>query len=76
MLESLTLTESRIAELVAAGWTNDEIAAALCMSPKTIEWNLTKLYRRFGLRSRTGLAALILRTRGGSDAGGSPEPPG
>ena len=53
----LTDVERRIAELVARGRTNHEVAATLHLSPKTVEWNLTKVYRRLGVRSRTELAA-------------------
>ena len=53
----LTDTERTIAGLAARGWTNHEIAAYLHLSPKTVEWNLTKVYRSVGVRSRTELAA-------------------
>jgi ATP/maltotriose-dependent transcriptional regulator MalT len=39
---ALTPTEERVAELVAAGRTNREIADALFMSVHTVEWNLSK----------------------------------
>ena len=53
---TLTPTEQRIADLVAAGQTNPEIAAALYISLKTVEANLTRIYRKLGLRSRVDLA--------------------
>jgi DNA-binding CsgD family transcriptional regulator len=53
---SLTATERRIAGLVAAGQTNPEIAAALYISVKTVEANLTRIYRKLGLRGRVDLA--------------------
>jgi hypothetical protein len=31
------------------------------LSPKTIEWNLSKIYRKLGVRSRTELAAKLAR---------------
>ena len=52
----LTATEQRIAELVAAGKTNREVAAELFVSPKTVEANLSRIYRKLDLRSRTELA--------------------
>jgi DNA-binding CsgD family transcriptional regulator len=52
----LTPTEERVAELVAGGATNQEVAAALFLSLKTVEWNLSRIYRKLGVRSRTELA--------------------
>jgi DNA-binding CsgD family transcriptional regulator len=54
---TLSETERRIVELVAAGRTNGEVAASLHVSAKTVEWNLTKVFRKVGVRSRTELAA-------------------
>jgi DNA-binding CsgD family transcriptional regulator len=53
----LSATEERIAQLVAAGRTNAEVAAELHLSRKTVEWNLSKIYRKLGVRSRAELAA-------------------
>ena len=53
---ALTATEQRIAGLVAAGQTNPQIAAALYISVKTVEANLTRIYRKLGLRGRVDLA--------------------
>ena len=52
----LTATERRIAELVASGHTNPEIAGILYISIKTVEANLTRIYRKLGVRSRVDLA--------------------
>ncbi|WP_333768971.1 AAA family ATPase [Streptomyces sp. IBSBF 2435] len=52
----LTPAEARIAELVRVGATNREVAAELFISVKTVEGTLSRLYRRFGVRSRTALA--------------------
>jgi DNA-binding CsgD family transcriptional regulator len=52
----LTSTERRIAELAAEGRTNREIADRLFLTPKTVEWNLTRVYHKLGVRSRTQLA--------------------
>jgi DNA-binding NarL/FixJ family response regulator len=49
--------ERRIAVLVREGHSNKQIAAALQLSPKTVEWNLSKVYAKLGVRSRTELAA-------------------
>ena len=60
-LRRLNETERRIAELVAKGHTNHEVARRLCFSPKTIEWNLSKVYRKVHVRSRTELAAKLAK---------------
>ncbi len=52
----LTETESRIARLAASGATNREIASRLFLSVKTVEANLSRSYRKLGVRSRIGLA--------------------
>ncbi|HET6868093.1 MAG TPA: AAA family ATPase [Solirubrobacteraceae bacterium] len=56
---ALSATESEIARLVAAGRTNREVADALHLSARTVEWNLSKLYRKLGVRSRTELARAL-----------------
>jgi len=56
VLETLTFGERRVAELVARGWTNKEVASALDLRAKTVEWTLTNIYRKLHLRSRTELA--------------------
>ena len=50
----LSATEERIARLVGTGRTNAEVAARLHLSRKTVEWNLSKIYRKLGVRSRAG----------------------
>ena len=52
-----------MALLVADGLTNREVAAALFLSPKTIEHHLSIIYRKLGLRSRAQLAALLAAER-------------
>jgi DNA-binding NarL/FixJ family response regulator len=52
----LTATERRVAELVASGRSNQAAAAELFMSVKTVEANLTRIYRKLSVRSRTELA--------------------
>jgi DNA-binding CsgD family transcriptional regulator len=53
----LSATEAEIVELVVAGHSNKEVAQAMHLSPKTVEWNLSKIYGRLGVHSRTELAA-------------------
>jgi DNA-binding CsgD family transcriptional regulator len=52
----LTPSERRIAELVAAGKTNKEAAAALFLSVNTVEDVLKQVYRKLEVRSRTELS--------------------
>jgi DNA-binding NarL/FixJ family response regulator len=59
--EDLTDAEERVARLVARGLTNKEIAQALALRPKTVEWRLTNVYRKLELRSRTELALHVTR---------------
>ncbi len=57
----LTGSERRVAELVASGMTNREVAEALFLSEHTVESHLSAAYRKLGVRSRTELAALLAR---------------
>jgi len=58
----LTPSEQKVAELVASGLSNKEIAAQLFVSVYTVEAHLSNVYAKFGIRSRTQLA----RRLGGS----------
>jgi DNA-binding CsgD family transcriptional regulator len=53
----LTAAEQRIAELVAQGRSNKDVAAELVLSVKTVEVTLTRVYEKLGVRSRAELAA-------------------
>ena len=57
----LTPHELQVALIVANGASNREAAAALFLSPKTIEFHLAHIYRKLGVRTRTQLAALASR---------------
>lgn len=52
----LTATERRVAGLVAEGRSNKEVAAELFVSVRAVESNLSKVYAKLGVRSRTELA--------------------
>jgi len=60
-LRSLTAREREVAELVANGKSNHEVARTLLMSAKTVEWNLSKIYRKVHVSSRMELAAKLMR---------------
>jgi DNA-binding CsgD family transcriptional regulator len=61
----LTATERQVAELVAEGRTNHEVAAELFMSLSSVQSHLKRVFGKLGVRSRTELAAAIARGRGG-----------
>ena len=48
-----------MAGAVRRGASNREIAAELYLTPKTIEFHLTQIYRKLGVRSRTQLVAAL-----------------
>ena len=55
-IEGLTPAERRVADLVAAGRTNAEVAAALFLAERTVASHLTHVYAKLGVRSRTELS--------------------
>jgi DNA-binding CsgD family transcriptional regulator len=57
--ESLTPSERRVADLAAEGQSNRDIAQALYVTPKTVEFHLTGVYRKLGISSRAALAAAL-----------------
>lgn len=57
----LTLSERRVARLAATGRTNRDIADELVVTVKAVEWHLSNVYRKLGIRSRRGLAASLGR---------------
>jgi class 3 adenylate cyclase len=70
--QELTATELRVAELAASGLTNREVAAQAYMSPKTVEANLARVYRKLGIHSRAELGARIDSVRAGREPSSPP----
>lgn len=64
--DALTNTERHVAELAAAGLANRQIAQRVFLTPKSVEANLTRAYRKLGIRSRGGIARALQR---GGDPG-------
>jgi DNA-binding CsgD family transcriptional regulator len=69
--ELLTERERDVCALVAGGATNREAAAALHMSPRTVEHHLRMAYRKLGVRSRTEMSGRL-----GRDVDTAGVPPG
>ena len=60
----LSPTEERIAGMAAGGLRNREIGRALFITEKTVEVNLSRIYRKLDIRSRAQLSArLTLREK-------------
>lgn len=59
VLTTLTPQERQIAELLSQGRTTRQTAAALFLSPKTVEYHLRHVYDKLGVNTREGLAAVV-----------------
>ena len=57
--DALTPSELRVARLAAEGRTNNEVAQALFVTPKTIDTHLTRVYSKLGISSRRALAGAL-----------------
>ena len=57
--DDLTQTERRVAELAASGLANRQIGERAFLTTKSVEANLTRVYRKLGIRSRGGLARAL-----------------
>jgi DNA-binding CsgD family transcriptional regulator/tetratricopeptide (TPR) repeat protein len=63
--QALTPSERRVSELAADGLTNREIAQALFISTKTVEFHLRNAYLKLSIRSRRELRAALADAGGG-----------
>ena len=60
--DALTPSELRVARLAAGGRTNNEVAQALFVTPKTVDTHLSHVYAKLGISSRRELAAALAQT--------------
>jgi DNA-binding CsgD family transcriptional regulator len=57
--DDLSAQERQIAQLAEEGLSNPEIGAQLFLSPRTVEWHLSKVFAKLGIRSRRELAEAL-----------------
>jgi len=48
----LSAREAEVLHLVTTGLTNAEVAGKLFLSPRTVDWHLSSIYRKLGFHSR------------------------
>lgn len=60
-MSELTSHEQKILQLLAAGKSNKQIATAVYVSEKTVEFHLAKLYTKSGVRTRIGTIVWALQ---------------
>jgi DNA-binding CsgD family transcriptional regulator len=58
-LDELTPQEAQVARLAADGQTNSEIGAQIFLSPRTVEWHLSKVFGKLGIGSRKELRSAL-----------------
>jgi DNA-binding CsgD family transcriptional regulator len=59
--DGLTVRETEVLRHLAGGMTIRQVAAALCLSPRTVERHITTIYRKIGARGRVDATAYALR---------------
>jgi DNA-binding CsgD family transcriptional regulator len=58
---NLTERQTKIVEMIAAGYTDKQLSSRLGMAPGTLRTHLDRMFRRFGVHSRAALVACWLR---------------
>jgi DNA-binding CsgD family transcriptional regulator len=64
-IDALTPRERQVAGLAAQGMSNREIAEALFVTLKTVEWHLSRAYEKVGVQSRRELGAALAGRKSG-----------
>jgi predicted ATPase/DNA-binding CsgD family transcriptional regulator len=59
----LTRRATEVADLVALGLTNREIAKRLFLSDRTVEWHIEQILNKLGFSSRSQIAAWVARSQ-------------
>jgi DNA-binding NarL/FixJ family response regulator len=62
-LATLTPQERRVADAAAGGASDRQVAAELFLSPRTVAYHLSSVYRKLGISSRAALAARLAQSR-------------
>ncbi|MFF1799439.1 helix-turn-helix transcriptional regulator, partial [Kitasatospora sp. NPDC058263] len=70
--DALTASERKVARLIAAGHTNRSAAAALVVSPHTVNTHLTSIFRKLSVNSRVHLTRLVLAQADAEPVGPAP----
>jgi DNA-binding NarL/FixJ family response regulator len=60
--DALTAREAEVVQLIALGYSNNEIAAALFVSPATVKTHINHIFAKTALRDRAQLVAYAYRT--------------
>ena len=66
-VNSLTVSQRRVAELASRGLTTRQMAEALFVTPKTVEFHLRHVYQKLDVASRDALRELMTRAHAAGD---------
>lgn len=73
LLSTLTPQERRVAEAVATGSSDRQVAAELFLSPRTVAYHLASVYRKLGVSNRAALAARLAQAGSARPPEGAPD---
>jgi len=68
----LTVSELRVAEVVAEGLTNREVGERLYLSRHTVDFHLRQIYRKLGVSSRVALTRFVVHAEDSAASGTRP----